>query len=200
MGKSTQHDWVARTLAIIGSVTGIAGIVLSFLNYHWQQGVHEQSLEERVYVHLSAARIIEFSPLFPSKTRTPEMLDPDGKLSVEVVNIGDKPVYLKSVMAQFQERTATFQEYDPLDSKDLPRKLEPGEEASYTIDWKFAEHETPLVEVPELRGVIEVETTKKRFSLQASVGRYSFNEELLPLIGGRNFGRLAPSKTGTTRK
>jgi hypothetical protein len=185
VGKPTQHDVVARRLAVIGSITGVLGLLLSYLNYHRQNVMHEQSLEERVYVHLSASRTYD----------TSTTIGPEGKLGVEVVNIGEKPVYLKSVTGQFpgvlatlvlREGTtlATFHEYDPLDPNSSVRKLEPGEEVSYTTDWMFAQHPTQLDDVPKFSGTVEVETTTKRFTLQTSVSRYAVSY-VLPMNGDR---------------
>jgi hypothetical protein len=164
---TVQRDLWARGVAVLSLLVGLGGL-------GWQVATHERSLEERVYVHLSASRNYESSTT----------IGPGGKLGVEVVNIGEKPVYLKSVTGNFpgvengplvrREGTtlATFHGYSPLDPQNSVQKLDPGEQASYTTDWIFAQGPTPVNDVPKFSGTVEVETTTKRFTLQASVSRY----------------------------
>ena len=59
--------------------------------------------------------------------------EPEGTLGVEAVNIGMRPLYLKSITAKIGPNNGvTFYEYNPLKSNSALVKLEPGEAANYT--------------------------------------------------------------------
>jgi hypothetical protein len=175
-------DWWARFFAGLGIIIGVCGLWLTYYNNRWQKEVYQQSLEERILVQLSAEYYV--SSLLSEEAK----LSPKGELAVEVVNLGMQPMYLKSVTAKVEGRTASFYEHDPLNTREAMRRLEPGEAASYKIEWQFGEQEAPLKDLNQQKGVVEVETTKKRFSQSAQIGRITIVGSL-PLVG-REFRRL----------
>jgi hypothetical protein len=167
MSKNPPDLW-ARSGALAGIAISIIGLVLTYRNNRWQKEVYQQSLEERVLVQLSAEYHVS-SLLGQEETK----LSPDGELAVEIVNLGMQPIYLKNISVQFEGRTASFYQHDPLNTKDSMKRIEPGEAANYKVDWEFAEQEIPLKTLHTEMGVVEVETTKKRFSQSAQINRVS---------------------------
>ncbi len=97
-------------------------------------------------------------------------------------------MYVKSVAAQVEGRNASFYTHDPLNTKEAMRRLEPGEAASYKIDWRFGEQEAPLKDLNKQKGVVEVETTKKRFSQSAQISR-------ITVVDYPTLLQLVPKKT-----
>ena len=181
MSKNPPDLW-ARLIGGLGILIGLGGLVVSFYNSRWQKEVYEKSLEERIFVQLSAEYYV--SSLLSEETK----LSPQGELAVEVVNLGMQPIYLKSITAQVGEHRASFYSHDPLTPNEPMRRLEPGEAASYKIEWRFGEQEAPLKDLNQQKGVVEVETTKKRFSQSAQISRITVVDSL-PLVG-REFRRL----------
>jgi hypothetical protein len=167
-------DWWARFFAGLGIIIGVGGLVLTYNNYRWQKAVYEKSLEERILVQLSG----EYRLSLPLAQETE--LSPTGKLAVEVVNLGTQPIYLKSVTVQIGEHSASFYKHNPLTTNEPMRRLEPAEAASYKVEWP------PLVEDIDKEwgtGIVEVETTKKRFSQSAQISRITVDYvTLLQLI------------------
>ena len=179
-------DWWARFFAGLGILIGICGLLLTYYNNRWQKEVYEKSLEERIFVQLSAE--YKFSSLPSEQSK----LSPQGELAVEVVNLGMQPMYLKKITAQVEGQTAFFYEHDPLNTKEAMRRLEPGEAASYKTDWRFGAQEAPLETLKPQKAVVEVETTKKRFSQNVQTSSVTFVGSL-PLVG-REFLQLVPKK------
>lgn len=172
-------DWWARTFGLLG----IVGLALSYSNYRWQQQVYAKSQEERVFVQLSAAYKLG-SGVQTNPTQA--------QLTVEVVNLGMQPMYLKSITGEVADHRASFHEHDPLNAKEPMRRLEPGEAADYVTDWQW-----PLEDVEDtgkekgrgMEGTVEVETTKKRFTQSAYINRVTISadvvEQLLRLMPGK---------------
>ena len=161
-------DWWARSFGIIGILIALGGLTATYFNNRWQQQVYEKSLEERIYVQLSAG--YDFSSFLRSrKTKTP----PNRQLAVEVVNLGLQPMYLKGISGEVAGHRANFYEHDPLNAKEPMRRLEPGEAADYKIDWEFSLED---IGIAKGRGTIEVETTKKSFSQPVQFNRVWVSE------------------------
>jgi hypothetical protein len=103
-------DWWARGGALAGIGLSIIGLVLTYRSYHWQQQVYQESLEERVLVRTMAWITLKMDKDYEGVVPT----EPEGTLGVEVVNIGMRPLYLKSVTAKIGNSILTFYERDPL--------------------------------------------------------------------------------------
>jgi hypothetical protein len=124
-------DVFARVIAAIGVFLSIGGLVLSYYGYRWQKQTYEESLEERILVRLSSLR----KPIGNAQSA----LDPKGKLICEVVNIGAHPIYLKEIIGDYKDQQdITLYKYDQTNTTEGPRKLEPGEAASYSADAVFS--------------------------------------------------------------
>lgn len=178
MSKNPPDLW-ARFFAGLGILIGVGGLLLTYYNNRWQKEAYDKSQEERIFVQLSAAYHIS-TILFPDEETK---ISPNGELAVEIVNLGMQPIYLKNINAQIEGRAVSFYQHDPLNIKDSMKRLEPGEAANYKVDWEFAEQEIPLKTLHPATGVVEVETTKKRFSQSAQISR-------LTVVSGREFVQL----------
>lgn len=166
-------DWWARAFGICGVVIGLCGLGLTFHNNRWQKEVYEKSLEERIFVQLSGS--------YESGPREETI---KSALGVEVVNLSMQPIYLKKVDVQFADRRVSLYDHDPLQTNEPLRRLEPGEAASYKTEWGFGEYQSLWEDIEKANesGIVEVETTKKRFSQTAKIIRVTFVSEL-PLSG-----------------
>jgi len=181
-------DWLARGGAIAGIVLSIVGLVLAYRSYRWQERVYQESLEERILVRTMAWLTIKLDRL-DRNDKNVAPTEPQGTLGVEVVNIGMRPLYLKSVSAQIGNSLVTFYERDPLKLSPTLVKLEPGEPANYTATLNFEEHH--LLDSKAREDVwIDVETSKKSFTQKARIDRVTVSSDLSPL----ELGSLVPSK------
>lgn len=119
-------DWWARVFGVLGILIGLGGLGLTFYNNQKQEKVYRESLEERVLIRTMAW-------VTHKQYRGEAGTEPEGTLGVEAVNIGMRPLYLKSVTAKIGPHSrVTFDEYDPMKSNSALVKLEPGEAADYT--------------------------------------------------------------------
>lgn len=170
-------DWWARIFGLVGILIGVVGLVLNYFNNRWQQQVYAKSQEERVFVQLSAEYIL-LSEKKPSQAQL--------GVTVEVVNLGMQPLYLKSVTGEFGDHGASFYKHDPLNAKEPMRRLEPGEAADYTTDWES------VLENIGTKGVVEVETTKKRFTQPVHIDRVTVSADIVELLPLRKRLLLPP--------
>jgi hypothetical protein len=172
-------DNFARVIAIIGTLVGITGLTLGYYNYRWQQTVYQESLEERVLVRLSVVGTLTF-PLNEQGVRVLHE-EPKAKMLLEVTNIGLHPIYLKSATANFcppdpscPPADLIFYMHDPIEGKEPPRRLEPGEAANYKLDvvvsnfFDFPDHKKKTLWAV-------VDTTKKRFSQEFHDYEFAFS-------------------------
>ena len=160
-------DWWVRISGTLGIFIALGGLALSYFVYGWQRQIYAESREERVFVQLNAEYTFLGSDI-PGKTKPSQ-----AQLTVEVVNLGMQPMYLKSVTGQVAGHQVFFYDHDLLDVKEPMRRLEPGEAADYTTDWESSlestdatggERSNDPLESPRATGVVLVETTKKWFS------------------------------------
>jgi hypothetical protein len=156
-------DWFARVVAIVGLIFGLGGLGLSYYSYRWQQSIYQEGLQERILVRLGASRL--------AKSMKKLTLFPNGKLGIEVTNIGLHPIYLKGVTGDFgnevdlkdgltARQMLTFYRYDPIEGKKPLKRLEPDETANFVLDINFSQF--PVSSDTKLR--VRVETTTKTFS------------------------------------
>jgi hypothetical protein len=169
-------DWWARGGALAGIVLSVVGLVMMHFSNRWQKQVYQESLEERILIHTMAWR--SFRDWRDTKQ------NPEGTLGVEVVNIGMRPLYLKSVTAKIGNSRLTFYEHDPLKSNSALVKLEPGEPANYTATLNFDKHH--LLDSAESREDvwIDVETSKKSLTQKAHIDRINVSSYIFPLEAG----------------
>ena len=167
-------DWWARIGALAGIVLSVIGLVLTYRSNRWQEQVYQKSLEERILVRSMAWLTVNLD-------RDDAKTEPQGTLGVEVVNIGLRPLYLKSVSAHIGSSVLTFYERDLLEPSPTLVKLEPGEPANYTATWNFEVHHQLDSQKSREDLWIEVETTKKRFTQNSRIDRINVSGDIFPL-------------------
>lgn len=157
MSKNPPDLW-ARILGTLGILIALGSLALGYANYRWDRQKYAESQEERIFVQLSAAYIFLSVPLSPNTE------SPQGQLAVEVVNLGQQPMYLKSITGEVAGHRVSFYKHDPLNAKEPMRRLEQGEAADYPADWQWSLEDAGR----GMPGTVEVETTKKRFPPRAA--------------------------------
>jgi hypothetical protein len=137
MSGNSSPDWFARRTALVALGFTAFGLYLSYRSYTWQS---QESLEERILVHLGFERAIENNK---------------GEVDIEVVNLGMHPIYIKYVEVQPPNGckimgVKTDPEVSP-DTCGLPiydhnrlapnehlTPLEPGDMSNYAGKWDFS--------------------------------------------------------------
>jgi hypothetical protein len=181
MSKNPPDRW-ARVFGVLGILIGLGGLGLTFYNNQKQEKVYQETLEERVLIRTMAWVTINVAHAGT---------EPEGTLGVEAVNIGMRPLYLKTITAKIGPNSGvTFYEYNPLKSNSALVKLEPGEAVNYTATVNFNVHH--LMGSPTEREDvwITLETTKKDFTQKANIDRINVSSYLFPL----DAWRFKPSK------
>lgn len=186
--KPSSPDLFARGLAVAGLLLSVIGLVLTYYNYRWQKTVYQENIEERILTRLSSKRTISF---------TTEHFDPKGEMVVEVVNIGLRPIYLKSVEMRIADPSShgefVFAFYGhkspvrPNESKPNESiKLEPSQSRSFRMSWDFKEHpihewsEGSYTVGREEKIELQVDTTKKSFTLPSPLEEIDMDMPLQP--------------------
>ncbi len=143
-GTNSSPDLFARTTALaalgftaISICLSIIGLYLSYRNYTWQS---QESLEERILVHLGFERAVENNK---------------GDIDVEVVNIGMHPIRIKYVEVQppngckiMGVKTdpgvlpdtcgVPIYDHNRLAPNEHLTPLEPGDMSNYRVKWDFS--------------------------------------------------------------
>jgi len=169
--KNSSPDRFARGVAIVGIVLSIGSLGLSYRTFHWQKKVHEEGTAEKILGKINVSRSFGFNV---KKTKLPK-----DTLWVEVVNIGEQPLYIKSISIFIPGKTgdvvkvageivpSSGQNFRIYDGSSNPFKLEPSQQHSFSIDWDFSKH--PLIEWPPMpkstdeNVELQVRTTKRGF-------------------------------------
>jgi len=119
-------------------ILGVAGFFLSLGGLTWQIFVYRDSLAEKAVVRLSSyqAYISHDVPSFPLPFRK-------GDLHAEVVNIGQRPLYVRTVRltapCPWVENRSVTRDFVPDATAGTP--LQPGAAGMYrTSGWNFSEH------------------------------------------------------------
>jgi len=169
-------DWWARGGALAGIGLSIIGLGLTYRNSSWQQQVYEESLQERIIIHLGMAR----TSVSGGNTLT---FESKGKVSVEVTNIGLHPIYLKSIrtglggpvgnMITGAPSLIVYQP-DPIEGKEPLKRLEPGEAFPFVKDADFSEYPLNF----DSNSWVRVETTTKVFSQQVRVSLFNISGDV----------------------
>src|SRR5258708_2212281 len=95
MSKNPPDLW-ARVFGVLGILIGLSGLGLTFYNNQKQEKVYQESLEERVLIRTMAWVTLNVHKQYKGEDPT----EPEGTLGVEAVNIGMRPLYLKSITAK----------------------------------------------------------------------------------------------------
>jgi hypothetical protein len=91
-----QQDKSSRIASAIASVLGLLGFILSIVSLGWQIRTHDEGLVEKALVRLSISFDIPMRD-FPIGEDESWIRRKKADLAVEVVNIGQHPLYVKSV-------------------------------------------------------------------------------------------------------
>lgn len=165
--KPSWLDRLVKALAVAGFLLGLWNLGWQIFTFRWQKEIYEESVAERILARLSASR-----------TFNKKGWDAKGEVAVEVVNIGSRPLYLKSVVIQTEnDESLVFYNADAPKGNESTKLLQPSESAKYSQEWDFSEH--PLREWPKPPDstiavgrkeevTVEVWTTKKFFSVPHS--------------------------------
>lgn len=145
--RKPATDWWGRGLAILALL--VAGVSLG-----WQVHEYQDSLREQVLTRVTMIREVE--------NDKPE---PTGNLQIEVVNIGQHPIFIKRILLATTQGGDEFkiQASPEIKSKwDEEARLEPGMNAFYDIEhWNFAHDQLTSTENRGGRPFsISVETTR----------------------------------------
>lgn len=159
---SSAHDRFARWLAGIGTLVSVSvGVVGLLLTVHW----HRQEIEDKILVRVGAFQ----KSYYPPNSTMPKFR-PKGKLDVEVVNIGMRPIYIQDVEIRMGDTDFVFYQYGPaatIPSDAMKPPLAPGQPTEYEIDWDFSEDSLGSMwrEIKKNDLWVHVETTRKSFDM-----------------------------------
>ena len=170
MPAQQSKDTLARLLGILGLGVAVAGLCLSWRSFSWQKHVLEQNLEERLTNRVTMLRTIKDRKTFD--------LSPIGELQIEIVNTGQRTVYLKGVRVRAgQDKNLYAGKLVP--DHDLPLTLEPGMSALYRVGkWDFEKHPLWWERVPGEPFWISITTTRWGYEQEGQVR--GFVESLIP--------------------
>jgi hypothetical protein len=167
MNQEARSPRFGFTLA---SVLGVFGFVLSIVSLGWQVHVHQESVSDKALVRFSISFLNDDKQIHEvtktAKHRFDAALDPSSlektQLSAEVVNIGQRPLYVKQVRLVVpcpetgDSDTITL---EPANGSH-PGVLEPGAATTYKAGpWNLLEHPLAAIDPPE-RFCVTVESNK----------------------------------------
>jgi hypothetical protein len=179
---NSSPDWFARSIALLAIGLTVIGLYFSYRSFSWQTKTYQEGLEERILMRLGFTRDLKSN---------------EGDTSVEVVNIGMHPMYIRYVEIQVPNGCKIMGvETDPGIASDecglsiydhgyktnQPIKpLEPGEAANYRMKWDFSKF--PLQDwMPDASWRehlwVRVETTKKGFRQHPIFSWYEMMETI----------------------
>jgi hypothetical protein len=142
MSKAGSPDRVARVVSLVALI--LTGVSLYFTNraYMWQKRVHDEELQDKVTTRFGF-----------------KVVDGKGAVTLEVVNAGTRPVYIKSVQMLAPNGCQVIEEHHTSAISDddcwipfygntgtvlmnpqpiyPPKQLAPGEATKYSKDWDF---------------------------------------------------------------
>jgi hypothetical protein len=170
MSAQQSKDWFARLLGVLGLLVAVIGLYLSWRNSAWQKHALEQNLEERLMNRVTMARAVKDRKTFD--------LSPIGELQIEIVNMGQRTVYLKDVSVRAgQDKNLYAGELVP--NRDTPLTLEPGMNALYRVEtWDFAKHPLWWEKVAGEPFWISITTTRWSYEQEGQIR--GFVESLIP--------------------
>ncbi len=199
MNQEAKSSRIGFTLA---STLGVLGFVLSLISLGWQVHVHEESLTDKALVRFSISFLNNDKEIL-SVTKTAKHqsnvdLDPSSinknELSAEVVNIGERPLYVKQVRLIVPcPETGNSDSITLQPAKDSPPggALQPGAATIYKAGpWNLFEHPLTTVDPPE-RFCVAVESNKGIVTQTGEISYVTFS------ISEQLKSTLMRPKTGT---
>ncbi len=129
---------MTKTMTKVVPLLGVLGFFLSLLGLCWQVFVYRQGTAERALVRTTAFR----------ESEADETLSPVGHVAVEVVNIGQRPLYVSRVLLALG--SDVWQLDEPEELKQSRAAIQPGAAATYWFrNWNFGEHALDFAPSPE---------------------------------------------------
>jgi len=129
---------MTKTMTKVVPLLGVFGFFLSLFGLCWQVFVYRQGTAERALVRTTALR----------KSEDGETFSPVGHVAVEVVNIGQKPLFVSRVLLTLGSDVWRLEE--PEEFKQSRAAIEPGAAATYWYqNWNFVEHPLDFAPSPE---------------------------------------------------
>src|SRR6266446_3469503 len=90
--KNSSPDWFARGGVGLSILLSGIGLYFNYTSNSWQKATYEQSQEDRVSVRVGIYRSAKY------KGNDKLVPNPTGRVTAEIVNIGMRPLYIKSVV------------------------------------------------------------------------------------------------------
>jgi hypothetical protein len=116
-------------------VLGICGFCIGIISLGWQVYLYKDSLTERVTVRASTLQITE------PGSDDPERLKKNGFLAIEVVNVGQRALYLRQVRLEVPCESIVGQQGWTFYGDKMPNvdtmRLEPGASHTFQKKWDF---------------------------------------------------------------
>lgn len=133
--RSQTTDWFARIIAGSSLLLTLLG---SYFAYHW----HQQEVEDRIFVRLSATTHSAGSTLNTELVNIGQ-----GTIEAEVVNTGMRSIYIQKVELETKEGGQPFSKRSSsIGSEATTTALEPGQTDDFDLPWDFSEHPVSLDE------------------------------------------------------
>lgn len=160
MTKKSSPDWFARGVAGLGIILSGIGLYFTYTSNNWQKATYAESQEDRVSARLSIKEAVDY------RGKNKLVPKPDGTVTVEVVNLGIRTLYVKKVAIQPQGELY----YLSITQQDKPpERVEPGEAHYFRSSWDFSKHTLKnFPSGPDEKNekvAVMVETTRKTISL-----------------------------------
>jgi hypothetical protein len=157
------------------------GFVLSLVSLGWQVHVHRESLTDKALVRLSVSFLNGDKEIISVNKQAKHKFDVEleptaltkSELSAEVVNIGQHPLYIKSVRLIIPCPETGDSDSITFQPTGLPVALEPGAATIYKGGpWNFSDR--PLIPTIE-RFCVTVESNKGFVAQTDEISYYSFS-------------------------
>ena len=196
-----QEAKSSRVGSILASILGVLGFVLSIVSLGWQVHVYEESLTDKDLVRFSISFLNDDKEIRSvantAKNRSNVELDPSSlnknELFAEVVNIGQRPLYVKEVRLLVpcpETGDSDSITFHPAKGSH-PGALEPGAAAIFKAGpWNLLDHPLAAVDPPE-RFCVIVESNKGVVTQTEEISYVTFS------ISERLKSRLMKPKTQT---
>lgn len=179
----------------LAPILGVLGFVLSVVSLGWQVHVQRESLTDKALVRFSFSLLLDSHKDILSVTKTAKHLanmeidqEPlkKAELDAEVVNIGQRPLYVKRVRLVVPcPETGDSESITLQPAKGSPTEaLEPGAAAIYKASpWNLLEHPLAVVHPPE-PFCVTVESNKGLITQTSEIAfwSYSMDQSLKSLL------------------
>lgn len=157
-----QSDKQLRPGSLIASVLGLLGFLLSVISLGWQIRTYNEGLVEKALVRLSVTFDLRMHDVPPGDDDS-WMRRKKVDLAVEVVNIGQHPLFVKSVRLVVpcpEAAGSEIREFQPAKDSKTGIPIDPGGAAIYRGGlWDLSQHPLDVLE-PKEQYCVVVESNK----------------------------------------